>query len=281
MNNIKNAITSSIEELIKNISEKYEIDVEELSELWNNNSSNLKISSVKKNTSVKKDKSVSSGGSVTSKCPYVFSKGEKQGEICGVKSKSECEYCSKHQKYEGVGQQLEKKKTPKAKNTIAEKSLPKKKTPVKKSVELEKTFKLNKDINKYWNFSTQLVIKSKDERVVIGSYRDDEIKKLTDDDIILCEKYGFEYEKGKVPNEKSDDSEEDVESEDETPPQKIQPTIQTKNQPKKLEIKSISGAIEETNIKAKDIENILKELHNDDGDDDTEFEEHFEEEEDD
>ena len=154
MNNIKNAITSSIEELINNISEKYNIDVNELSELWNNNSSNLKISSVKTKT-IKKDKSVSSS-SVSStddnKCPYIFSRGEKQGEICGVKSKKDCEYCSKHQKYEGVGQPVEKKKTPKAKNTIAEKSLPKKKTPVKKSVELEKTFKLNKDAkNMYLN----------------------------------------------------------------------------------------------------------------------------------
>ena len=294
MNNIKNAITSSIEELINNISEKYNIDVNELSELWNNNSSNLKISSVKTKT-IKKDKSVSSS-SVSStddnKCPYIFSRGEKQGEICGVKSKKDCEYCSKHQKYEGVGQPVEKKKTPKAKNTIAEKSLPKKKTPVKKSVELEKTFKLNKDINKYWNFSTQLVIKSKDERVVIGSYRDDELKKLTDDDIILCEKYGFEYQKDKDPIEKSDESEEDVdvESEDAKPQPKTQPKTQSKiqTQPKtqskiqtkQQENKSISGAIEETNIKAKDIENILKELHNDDGDD-TDFEEHIEEEEDD
>jgi hypothetical protein len=136
-------------------------------------------------------------------CPYIFAKGEKEGSICGSKPKSGCEYCSRHQKFEGVGQDI-KKKSPKTKtsSSIGDKSTVSNKvkaSPSKKP--LERIIKLNKDINKFWNAETQLVFKSKDERVVYASYRDDVLSELNDDDIILCEQYGFKYEKTSLEEE--------------------------------------------------------------------------------
>jgi hypothetical protein len=55
--------------------------------------------------------------------------------------------------------------------------------------------RMNKEINKYWNPETKLVFKSKEEIVVIGNYVNDTLNKLTDDDIAVCEKYAFKYEK--------------------------------------------------------------------------------------
>ena len=69
----------------------------------------------------------------------------------------------------------------------------KKKSPVKKPI--ERVIKLNKEIDKYWNAESQLVFKAKDNRVVYATYRDDKLSELNEDDIMMCEQYGFKYEK--------------------------------------------------------------------------------------
>jgi len=257
-------IIGSFETFIQNVSDEEKIDIEKLKNIWNNNPNNLQISSLTKKETKKEIKKDDSDAKST--CPYIFSKGEKEGKSCSDKSRIGFEYCSKHKNYEGTGQ-VQKKKTPVANNSMANSSGNiKKKTPTKKPIELEKTFKLNKDINKYWNSSTQFFIEGKDSRIVIGSYRDNTLNSLTDDDIILCDKYGFDYDKNGF--------------------NKVEKKIENKVE-KKIENKvdnigikkTISSSITETNIKAQDIENILKELQTDNGDDEDEFEEHFEEEE--
>jgi hypothetical protein len=297
---IENAIKKTFEEYSILISEKYSIDKKELENVWNDVCKNTKISLIRSNTekvdtkiknsdeekvSIKKvEKKVEKEQktSDTTTCPYIYTKGQNSGEVCGSKPKSGCEYCSKHSKFEGVGQQ-EKKKLPKAKS-ISSESVKKSKSPSKKP--LEKVIRLNKEIDKWWNTETQLVFKSRDERIVVGSYRDDKLNDLTDDDILLCEQYGFKYE-NKV---ESDDIQNDQDQEDnivnEKPVVKKKkeeiPIKQIKEQPKKLyktevkkvlekkeinnlvenvtEKKTIKSEINKNNIKAKDIESVLNEL---------------------
>lgn len=273
LDDIEKCIKSAIEKYTVLISNKYEIDTEELIELWNNDFSDIKIkksvtksktSSSKKNK--KKDTDVSdedendeNGENVEVKkplkCPYVFSKGKNAGETCGSKSKEGGTYCSKHSKFEEIGQ-VEKKKTPKVKESSKSMSSKvtssKKNSPEKKPT--ERIIKLNMDIDKFWNAETQLVFKSKDDRIVIASYRDGVLKELTDDDIILCEKYGFKYNKEyKLENSVKEDEIKKNKKESES-------------ESKKGDKKSLSTAIKENNIQAKDIENILDELQFNDDD---------------
>ena len=323
---VEKSVSQSIQTLFEKICDKWEdIDINELQAIWNednsiqvatkkiNKTTDKKVKETTKTTEKENTKEVDSEGG----CPYVFAKGEKEGSICGSKPKTGCEYCSRHQKFEGIGQDI-KKKLPKAKaqgnNSISEKasSAKKAKSPPKKSI--ERVIKLNKDIDKYWNAETQLVFKSKDERVVYASYKDEKLEELNDDDVMLCEQYGFKYQKGpineeieeddnvevdvkevKIENENKVEKKEDkkkVNKKEEIKVEKVNKKEEIKVEKvnkkeeikvdKKLEKKSLSNAIDESNLKAKDIENVLNELQlsNDDDNDDDEFiEEEFEEEE--
>ena len=344
---VEKSVSQSINNLFEKIVDRWEdIDLEELQVLWNEDDNNIKVSktSTKTKTSPskkKKDDENKENDDDDGGCPYIFAKGEKEGTICGSNPKSGCEYCSRHQKFEGVGQDI-KKKTPKTKtSSIGDKttsSTKPKASPSKKP--LERIIKLNKDINKFWNAETQLVFKSKDERVVYATYRDDVLTELNDDDIILCEQYGFKYEKTsleeeedevedkkpetkKVEDKKAETKKvEDKKAETKKVEEKKKPETkkveekkaetkkveekkpeikkveekkveekkveEKKVEEKKPEIKkveekkSLTCAINENNIKAKDIENILNELQlsNDNDDEDDEFvEEEVDEEE--
>ena len=323
---VEKSVSQSINNLFEKIVDRWEdIEIEELQVLWNEDDNNIKVSktSTKTKTSPskkKKDDDENKENDDGGGCPYIFAKGEKEGTICGSNPKSGCEYCSRHQKFEGVGQDI-KKKTPKTKtSSIGDKatsSTKPKTSPSKKP--LERIIKLNKDINKFWNAETQLVFKSKDERVVYASYRDDVLTELNDDDIILCEQYGFKYEKTSLEEEEEVDVEEKKKPETKKVEEKKKPETKKVEEKKKAETKkveekkpetkkveekkpeikkveekkpeikkveekkSLTCAINENNIKAKDIENILNELQlsNDNDDEDDEFvEEEVEEEED-
>jgi hypothetical protein len=210
---VEKSVSQSINTFMEKICEKWEnIKLEELQTLWNEDNVEILTKksskvSIKKNKEDKEDKEDKEGG-----CPYIFSKGEKEGTVCGSNPKNGCVYCSRHQKFEGIGQDI-KKKLPKSKSsTIGDTvSVKKTKTPSKKP--LERIIKINKDIDKYWNAETQLVFKSKDDRVVYASYRDDVLNELTSEDIILCEQYGFKYEKIILKDENIED--ENIEDEEE------------------------------------------------------------------
>ena len=360
---VEKSVSQSINNLFEKIVDRWEdIDLEELQVLWNEDDNNIKVSktSTKTKTSPskkKKDDENKENDDDDGGCPYIFAKGEKEGTICGSNPKSGCEYCSRHQKFEGVGQDI-KKKTPKTKtSSIGDKTTSSTKPKASLSKKpLERIIKLNKDINKFWNAETQLVFKSKDERVVYATYRDDVLTELNDDDIILCEQYGFKYEKTsleeeedevedkkpetkKVEDKKAETKKvEDKKAETKKVEEKKKPEtkkveekkaetkkVEEKKKPetkkveekkpetkkveekkpeikkveekkveekkveeKKPEIKkveekkSLTCAINENNIKAKDIENILNELQlsNDNDDEDDEFvEEEVDEEE--
>jgi hypothetical protein len=217
---IETSIKNAIEEFSKIISEKYDIEALDLENIWNKVSSDITISIVIKNDikntkNVKEKTSPKSAEKTENKsedgCPYIYTRGENKGEQCGGKTKEGVVYCSRHKKFEEVGQ-MEKKKMPQAK-TISAKAGPKKTSPPKKQI--DKTLRMNKEINKFWHPESELIFKSKDERVVIGSYKNKTINKLSDDDIMLCEQYGFKYIKEEiVDDEESEDEEQDKEEQD-------------------------------------------------------------------
>ena len=280
---VEQSVSESITILFEKICNKYDIvDISELEKIWNDEDGSIKVKVqakplIKQEKSIKKvDENKSDGGG----CPYVFSKGEKAGNICGSKPKNGNEYCSKHKKStENVDEKNVKKSDPKKSNSISEKSsVSKKKSPAIKKP-LERIIKHNKDIDKYWNAETQLVFKSKDDRVVYASFREDELKELTDDDILLCEQYGFKFD-NKFP---IDEEKDDVEEEDEVVVEKAIKKKDNEKTKKVIEKESInkkilSSAITENNLKAKSIEDVLNELQLDDDDDDEFIEEEFEEE---
>ena len=244
---IETIISKNIGDFISQVSDKWNIDSSELEEIWNSVAGDS--AAKKKKAPKKKDddssESVSTEKSSKSKnknveggCPYVFIKGKDEGKTCNSKPKEGGEYCSRHIKCEGVGQK-DKKKIPVAKKTVSSSSDKPKTSPAKKPT--EKVLRLNKEINKFWNPESGLVFKSKDDRVVIGSYKDEKFEKLTSDDIANCEKYGFKYEFEMEPK------------------------------------KSLSEEIVKTNMNAELIENVLDEIGL--GDIDEEEEEEYDEEE--
>jgi len=246
LNSIENIINKIVNEYNSKLVEKYNLDSTDLQELWKDISGTNSKKNKSETSSVKSEKSVKSKKKIEGGCPYVFIKGKDEGTTCGSKPKSGGTYCGKHQKCEGVGQ-AEKKKTPLGKKTISEASEQKDKEPIKKKVQI--VIRLNKQLDKYWNPETSLVFKSKEDRVVIGSYRDEKFETLIPDDIVICEKYGFKYETEKSTDKKADKSKDK----------------------KANKQKNLSDEIVKTNLQAEHIENVLAEIcKNSDNEDDEE-----------
>ena len=261
---IETSIKNAIEEFSKIISEKYDIEAFELENIWNKVSSDITISIVIKND-IKNTKNVKEKTSPKSAeknenksedgCPYIYTRGENKGEQCGGKTKEGVVYCSRHKKFEEVGQ-MEKKKMPQSK-TISAKAGPKKTSPPKKQI--DKTLRMNKEINKFWHPESELIFKSKDERVVIGSYKNKTINKLSDDDIMLCEQYGFKYIKEEIVEEDEDSEDDEDDKEQEKKEQEKKKLEEKKEQEKKkLEEKKEQEKKKLEEKKKPDVENLEK-----------------------
>ena len=92
-------VDSIVIEFIKNVSEKYNIDLKDLENIWKEKSKEIKkIKKIEKSET-----------KITGKCEYVFVKGEKKGTICLSKTK-DGNLCSKHK---GKTSSDAKKKSPK------------------------------------------------------------------------------------------------------------------------------------------------------------------------
>jgi len=253
-NQIQNIIDMSIGMFIKNVSEKYEIDKEELEKLWKGvNVSETPNSFVtqqqpqqKKTTIITKpspSKTDSSSNGTSEGCPYVYTKGEKEGQVCNTKAKGGVVFCTRHKKYEGT-EPKQKKILPSTKKSIAGNTPVAKKSPVKK--EVNTVLRKNKAIDMLWHSSTGMVFKSAKERIVIGKCENDKILPLTKDDIEVCMAHSFAYE------QINSDSEEEEEA--------IIPSIPQKSINSIVHKKSIADAIAKTNLQAQDVELILSEL---------------------
>ena len=262
MDKLINIIEENIQKTVHNyillISSNYNIDINELENLWNTPthtpkqkplpSSSTPTDSPKASpkaspkdspkASPKDSSKASPKDSSKNKCVYKFTKGKQQGDICNGGIKGDSQYCSKHLKFEETGQKDKKVTLP---VSVSE----------KKSV--DRLVRLNKEINKWWHLESKLVFKSDKEKIVVGVYKDDTYRELCNDDIEECNKYGFRYE---LP--------EPVKIEKKTKPNKI-----------------VTSIAHEVNMHAKNIEDVISDMLDDsDDDNDSEKEEELEEEED-
>ena len=211
-------------------------------------------------------------------CPYVFTRGENKGEICGCKPKNGNKYCSKHKKYEGEPQK-EKKVLPSGKKSIVS---PSKKTPPKEQSP-ETILRKHKVLDKYWHRETDMVFKSGTERIVIGKCVNDKLVSLTEEDIDVCKSRRWQYEDEKpaaydIDYGSSDsEKEEDVMEKEMTKAvRKVTAISKTANDAAIKTKKSLKAVI---NAQTDDVENILSELQKPSADDsDEELDEELEEE---
>ena len=262
---IQTSIDNSIEKFINNISEKYEIDKDELLKLWDSgNLTNCEIKCIdkpQKKTIAKPSptKTDVSSTSASEGCPYVYTKGEKEGQVCNIKPKGGVVFCTRHKKYEGL-EPKQKKILPSTKKSIGGNTVVTKKEPVKK--EVNTVLRKNKDIDMLWHSPTGMVFKSAKERIVIGKCVNDKVLPLTKDDIEICMSHSFAYEEinsksqDKITNNDSDSEEEIVEEKISVPPVRVTPKLTNSIAPKK----SMTDAIAKTKMQAQDVELNLSEL---------------------
>ena len=175
LSSIESSINNTVNEYNKLLSDKFDIDIEELKNIWTTTFNGV-VKQSKKSSSKNVSEKSSINGDEEIKCVYKFIKGKQQGESCNKLTKNGTQFCGKHSKFEAEGQK-EKHKLP----TVESKSP-------------DRIIKLNKELNKWWHKESKLVFKSSKDKLVIGTYRNNEYKPLTTDDISECEKYGFKYE---------------------------------------------------------------------------------------
>ncbi len=254
---INDVIQQSVHEYIHNISEKYDLDEIELLAIWNN----IELNGQKKKVIESNDESneddneqpVEDDTNIQG-CPYVFTKGTLSGKECGCKPKNNTIFCSKHKKHEESAPKTAKKvlpnpkkpsepEPPKKVSPSSKKSivpaLPKKTSPPSKIISV--VLRKNKTLDKLWHIESSMVFKSAQERVVIGKCVNDKLHDLTAEDIEVCKLMNFRYETDKEIESKA--------------PDKIPIGKNASNMKK-----SINKAINNTNIQADDIEEILNKL---------------------
>ena len=262
---IEDIITQAIKDFADRIAEKHNLDSSEVLSLWDSknllrNNSNIPNFPNNNNKTEKRPSAAKADISSPSNfigCPYLFTKGNREGECCGSKPKNGAVYCSRHKKYEGVPPK-EKKVLPVSKKSIAS-SVKTKKSPVTKQ-NSDKILRKNTKIDKLWHQESGMVFKSKTERVVIGKCIDDNILPLTEDDIEICISLSFKYEDSNHLEDKGDEEDSTVMSVANNITHKITtvPDKLTKIKDDCISIKkSINNAINETKIQSSDVEQIL------------------------
>ena len=271
MKEIENNIKNSVFEFIQVVATKYDLDSSELLELWESDVSTPKSKIVKAipkaPSSVKSD--TGSTGSCEG-CPYIYTKGEKEGQTCNIKPKGGAMYCTRHKKYEGQ-EPKQKKIMPTIKKSISGNISGLKKPSPSKPVNT--VLRKNKAIEKLWHSTTGMVFKSAKERIVIGKCVEDKLLPLTNEDIEVCMAHSFAYEIVDKEAKKVVDEESSSDDEVEKKKTKIVPAKKVVNEEsssddelekKKTKIvpakKSIASSIATTKLQAADVEAILSEL---------------------
>ena len=176
---------SYVREYIKKVASKLHISEEDLLREWEE-CSKFEIKKVDTKSETKKVEVKSETKSEVKKvvtkiggCPYVFSKGEKSGKACGSKSKDGSLYCSLHKKHED--------KEPK------QAKLPEPKSKVAAISSTKHLFVKNSVLGKPVHKDTGLVIRSSEDRTVIGKCVNNSLIKLELDDVETCKKLGYNY----------------------------------------------------------------------------------------
>lgn len=282
MNSIQQAINQAIEVYTENIATKYNLDKQELIDMWNQ--IDTKKQSASSSSLIKlitlpppsKPSPQTVDNEKTIGCPYLFTKGAREGELCNSKPTKGETYCCRHKKYEGTDPKV-KKVLPTAKKTMAETVKPSVKQPIgKKPVNI--VLKKHKILDKYMDTETGFLFRSKDDRVVIGRAVDDKCVPLTEKDIHEIKARGFKYEmiteKREQELEEEEEEEEEQELEEEKSSKIVNPTTTTiktsdakkpsptttttiKASDAKSIKKSISSIINKTTEQAESVEDIL------------------------
>jgi hypothetical protein len=270
---IRKSINTSVVEFVQNVATKYNLDNDDLMKMWDQTSASESSKTITKSSTkiVKETLPKSPEGSVAGGdgCPYIYTKGEKEGQPCNIKPKGGTVFCTRHKKYEGT-EPKQKKVLPSSKKSISP-NTGVKKIPAVNAVNT--VLRKNKALDKLWHLATGMVFKSVKERVVIGKCVDDKLLPLSTDDIEVCMAHGFAYENPenqvnvvtkKVINDDSEDDDVQTPVENKAVrkitevPCLIKKTLDN-DQAKNIK-KSIAAAISETKIQGEDVELILSEL---------------------
>jgi hypothetical protein len=290
MKEIENIVDKAITNFVKTISDKYDIDENELLLLWNNNEEKPIVRNVKINK-VTKDVKEEIKNIVKTEltCQYIIKKGANEGKECGCKVKDESTMCYKHKKYEGTVPK-QKKIIPASKKPLVE--ITNKGDNSVNSVKSDTSvvhniLRKHKTLDKLWHSETGMVFKSAKERVVIGKCVDDKLIPLSSVDIKVCMEHSFAYETQDTAKKVSDKSSEPVldDIQDEKIANKMARKITDVTNTAVVK-KSIATTIRKTVSspipKDLDVEDVLKSIQNDCDDDLSEEddceEEEFEEE---
>jgi hypothetical protein len=198
--NIESAIKEAFEEFAGLIVTKYNLDMGELVELWNESCNSIELT-VKKlenktssviskktiTTTPKETKSVitpipSSNTSDCGGCKHIMIRGERKGENCGVKTSKNSSYCLRHKKSETDEKVTTKKVEKLPPGTIIARR--------------------NKDLDAFWHQETGFVFKSATDQQVIGKCIEGQMVPLSEDDIELCKSMNLTYSVEEVIEEK-------------------------------------------------------------------------------
>lgn len=207
--NIESMINDTIFTFIKNVSEKHDIEYQELLDMWNSD-----------NTKEKKSSKSESPGTSDSTCPYIYKKGAKEGEKCGCKALNGL-YCSKHKKQEGIEPKEKKTLPPTIKKTMNN-SMNTAKTQSKNNTN-NIILRYHKEIKELLHNETGFVFNK--SREVFGKLLNDKIVDLDDNDIDIAKSRCF-----KICDSKKKPKKDDNDSDDE---EKTKPIKKSKKSPKK------------------------------------------------
>lgn len=279
---IEMVMKNAIEEYSNIISNKFNINPEDLEKIWNDVSEEIQISVSKTKTNSKKIAKVPSlssqeneeneekNNNIINGCPYVFTKGAREKETCGAPSKNGNSYCGRHKKYEGTTPKT-KKIIPKAGPVKSINTVSSSKKVTSPSDSVRKIFKMNNTINKLVHEETGLILKSSSNRVVVGCFKDGKECPLNSSDIDNCKKYGLNYEIEEEEKEEEEEEEEEVSEENEKIIVKKVNPAQLNNKHNKINLKpgkaeglknALINTINHTALQAADVEDVLKELKN-------------------
>lgn len=199
--NLCNVVSQAVSDYNKALSEKYNIPINELQEVWNNN-----VGGELKKKPKSKEKSETKEEEKSSLCSYVFTKGDKEGKSCTSKVSTGSTTCKKHSEQKEKPTKSKKETTKKT-----EKSETSESSSTLKSKQKKLVIKRNKD-GLFEHQPTGFVIDEKSKEVY-GKYVNGSVIELTVEDLELCKKYDLN---ARIPkNLKNDKSNEDEEEEEE------------------------------------------------------------------
>lgn len=214
-------ISQSIEEFSSLVSEKFNIDKDEILELWNNNVSlDVKVSrravsstsSVEKKSAPPKKESTTTSSSTTTICKYEFKKGKNIGTRCNSRI-SEGDYCKKHK---GPAEKEEKPQTKSSEKSEEKEEEPEEKSVIKKAKENTTGLTLRRNtFGNYEHSETRLLFDRK-TRDVYGkqNYETESVDQLSEEDIEICQQMNFKYRLPLTLNKKKEEETEEEEVEE-------------------------------------------------------------------